>query len=160
MAKKGMGFAYSKTSMLQDLRTLKYKDKIAEIYDAYHNALNQLVDEKLEAHGKCLILDCHSFPSVPRPYQIKKDYEHVDICIGFDKFHKDEKAVLNIKNRFEKENYHVQENFPYAGSMISNKHYGKNPNVKSVMIELNRRTYMDGITTFEKITAMIKSNKS
>ncbi len=150
MAKQGMGFAYSKTSMLRDLRSLKYKEKIAKIYDAYHEALNDLVDAKLAAHGHCLILDCHSFPSVPRPYQVEKEYDHVDVCIGFDTFHKEEKTVVKIRQAFEDVGLHVEENFPYRGSMVSNRHYGKENNVKSVMIELNRRIYMDDVETFHK----------
>lgn len=150
MAARGMGFAYSKTSMLEDLRELKYKEKIAKIYDAYHKTLNELVDAKLEAYGKCLIVDCHSFPSVPRPYQIEKEYDGVDVCVGFDAFHKDEEVTACIKKSFEDAGYNVAENFPYSGSMVSNKHYAKEKNVKSVMIELNRKIYMDDLKTFEK----------
>jgi len=159
MAKKGMGFAYAKTSMLHDLRTLKYRESIAEIYDAYHETLNKLVDEKLRAHGKCLIVDCHSFPSVARPYQIQQEYDGVDICIGFDRYHKDEKIVTGITDKFIQAEYKVAENFPYSGSMVSSKHYGNNKNVKSVMIELNRRTYMDDIRTFEKNGNFMKVKK-
>ena len=150
MAKRGMGFAYTKTSMLEELRTLKYKKSIETIYDAYHETLSHLVDAKLQVHGRCLILDCHSFPSVPRPYQLQTKYDHVDICIGFDDFHKDTKVVARIKKSFQESGYTVAENFPYSGSMVSNKHYGKNENVKSVMIELNRKIYMDDVKTFEK----------
>lgn len=150
MAKRGMGLAYVKTSMLEDLRTLKYKDKILEIYDAYHEALDNLVEQKLQRHGKCLIIDCHSFPSKPRPYQIKTDYEHIDICIGFEDFHNDKNAVAILENGFKDKGYAVEYNNPYSGSMVSNKHFGKEENVKSVMIELNRRIYMDDIETFTK----------
>lgn len=150
MAKRGMGLAYAKTSMLKDLRTLKYKDRILEIYDTYHATLDSLVEQKLLRHDKCLIIDCHSFPSKPRPYQIKTDYDHIDICIGFEDFHKDTTTVDIFTDSFHKEGYAVEYNNPYSGSMVSNKHYGKDKRVKSVMIELNRRIYMDDVATFTK----------
>jgi len=150
MAKRGMGLAYTKTSMLEDLRRLKYKDRILEIYDAYHSALDRLVEQKLLRYSRCLIIDCHSFPSKPRPYQIVTDYEHIDICIGFEDLHKDESAVEIFRDNFCKKGYAVEYNTPYLGSMVSNRHYGKDKRVKSVMIELNRRIYMDDIDTFKK----------
>lgn len=150
MAKRGMGLAYVKTSMLKDLRTLKYKNKILEIYDAYHAVLDDLVEKKLQRHGKCLIIDCHSFPSKPRPYQIKTDYDDIDICIGFEDFHKDDNTVFLLETAFKERGYRVAFNDPYIGSMVSNKHFGKNNNVKSVMLELNRKIYMDDIDAFIK----------
>lgn len=150
MAQRGMGLAYTKTSMLEELRSLKYKKEILQIYDDYHRAIDDLVEKKLQKHNRCLIIDCHSFPSTPKPFQIVKDYEDVDICIGFDDFHKESCTVELFDSAFKKAGYRVWHNYPYQGSLVSNRHFMKNKNVKSVMIELNKRIYMDDVVSFQK----------
>jgi hypothetical protein len=32
--------------------------------------------------GRCLIIDCHSFPSVALPYELDQREERADFCIG------------------------------------------------------------------------------
>ncbi len=54
------------------------------------------------------------------------------------------------ERKLEEVGLHVEENFPYRGSMVSNRYNAKEKNVKSVMIELNRRIYMDDVETFQK----------
>lgn len=147
MAQKGMGLAYTKTSTLQALRTLKYQQAILDIYDAYHKRFEALVAQKLSIHGRCLILDCHSFPSHPKPYQAIPSDPTIDVCIGYDTFHKDETMVQAIKKSFEQ--YRVKENTPYTGSIVPSRYYHTDKRVTSVMIELNRALYMDE-HTFEK----------
>ncbi len=56
-------------------------------YDPHHARLETLVAEKLEASSKCLIIDCHSFPSKPLPYEPDQSANRPDICIGTDEFH-------------------------------------------------------------------------
>ncbi len=150
MSKIGMGVAYTKTSELKDLRILKYKDKILDIYDAYHSALDNLVEQKVQKFGKCLIVDCHSFPSIPRAFMLDSNIDDIAICIGYEDFHKDINAVFILENGFKAKGYKVSHNMPYSGSIVSNKHFGKDNRVKSVMIELNRGIYMDDIHTFKQ----------
>lgn len=154
MSKIGMGALYTKTAALKPLRSLKYKEKILNIYDKYHKALDNLVEEKLKINGKCLIVDCHSFPSVPRAFMLDTR-ANCDICIGYEKFHYDKKVTQFSKKYFTKEGYKVYLNKPYSGSIVSNKHYNKDPNVKSIMFELNRRIYMDDVYSFKKIIIFI-----
>jgi N-formylglutamate amidohydrolase len=148
MADKGMGLAYVKTSDLKELRTLKYKKEILDIYDEYHLAFEKLVEKKLAKHNKCLIIDCHSFPSKPRPYQQQQDYEDIKVCIGFVEYHKEDGLIASIKANFK--DYKVSQNRPYSGSIVPLKYYKKDNRVKSVMIEIDRSIYMDDNITFKK----------
>jgi N-formylglutamate amidohydrolase len=148
MADIGMGLAYVKTSDLKKLRTLKYKNEILDIYDQYHLEFEKLVKKKLAKHNKCLIIDCHSFPSKPRPYQQNQEYNDIKVCIGVEDFHRDDKFVEKIKDKFSE--YKVEENAPYKGSIVPNKYYSSDSRVKSVMIELDRSIYMDDNISFEK----------
>jgi N-formylglutamate amidohydrolase len=152
MATIGMGLAYTKTSDLKELRSLEYKKEILDIYDEYHLAFEKLVEKKLAKHNKCLIIDCHSFPSKPLPFQQGQDYQGVQICIGVEDFHRDNNFVQKIKNKFNSsfKHYKVEENTPYKGSIVPTKYYANESRVKSVMIEINRSTYMDDRNTFTK----------
>ena len=152
MAHIGMGLAYTKTSELKELRSLKYKKEILEIYDQYHLAFEQLVEKKLAKHNRCLIVDCHSFPSKPLPFQQGQDYQGVQICIGVEDFHRDDQFVQKVKKTFKDRfhNYKIEENIPYQGSIVPTKYYRKDPRVHSVMLEIDRSTYMDDRVQFTK----------
>lgn len=65
-----------------------------------------------------------------------------DFCLGFEKFHIDEKILQKIKKVVEKENYTADYNQPFKGSIIPQEFYKKNKKVKSLMIEINKRTYL------------------
>jgi len=152
MATIGMGLAYTKTSDLKELRSLEYKKEILDIYDKYHLAFEKLVEKKLAKHNKCLIIDCHSFPSKPLPFQQGQDYQGVQICIGVEDFHRDDQFVKKVKKKFNGRfhNYKIEENIPYQGSIVPTKYYKKDPRVHSVMLEIDRSTYMDDRKQFKK----------
>lgn len=90
--------------------------------------------------GECIIIDCHSF-SNERYWFHDKDLELPDICIGYDEFHKDEEIVNNLLHKFRE--YKTTINTPYAGSIVPSKYYVKDSRVKSVMIEFNKKLYLD-----------------
>ena len=48
-----------------------------------------------------------------------------------------------IKNNFIDNGYTVSVNNPYSGTMIPLKHYNKDKNLLSIMIEVNRRIYLN-----------------
>ena len=50
---------------------------------------NELLDEV----GKCLIIDGHSFPEIPLRFELDKDPNRPDICIGTCDFHTPEKLI-------------------------------------------------------------------
>jgi hypothetical protein len=42
---------------------------------------------KLEEHGKVVIVDLHSFPTLPLPYGLDPSALRPGVCIGTDPFH-------------------------------------------------------------------------
>ena len=47
---------------------------------------------------------------------------------------------------FSKYGYSINENYPYSGSIIPNKFYKTGEKrIKSIMIEINKRTYLDEV---------------
>jgi len=91
----GMGAVYTKTSQRLPLRdeaeaAREREALLARYYRPHHAALEAATAAALAAHGCCLIIDCHSFPSRPLPYEFKvsadrwKVIHRPAVCIGTD----------------------------------------------------------------------------
>jgi N-formylglutamate amidohydrolase len=74
MATRGMGAVYTATSQLTPLRRRLSAGEREALMQAYyrphHARLEAAVAAALERHGRCLVIDCHSFPSVALPYEM------------------------------------------------------------------------------------------
>jgi N-formylglutamate amidohydrolase len=121
------------------LRSLKNKEKIRKYYKTHHEKLEKLTEEKLIKNNEVTIIDCHSFSD--RGYWFFEKLDFPDICIGYDEFHKNEELIELIENEFK--GYKIAHNFPYAGSLVPLKYYLKDKRIKSVMIEINKRVYLE-----------------
>ena len=73
--------------------------------------------------------------------EIQKYENTPDICIGTNVYSYPKYKKLII-NHFKEYGYSVLENYPYSGSIIPNtcKDYKK---INSIMIEINKRIYLD-----------------
>ncbi len=91
MASRGMGVIYTKTSEGQILRNKLSSDmrkRMLDLYYAPHHAkLSKVVSSILSKNGMALVIDCHSLPSSPLPYEKDQSENRADICIGTDSFH-------------------------------------------------------------------------
>lgn len=167
MAPRGMGVIYTITSHLEKLREKPTEEERKYLLDTYyhphHKTLTDETDKALEKFGKCLIIDCHSFPSRTLPYELKDGQEsRPEICIGTDEFHSPPEIASILEEFFTGEGYSFDVNTPFAGSLTPLKHYSKEPNVMSVMFEIRRDIYMDesnGLQSerFAKVKADITS---
>jgi N-formylglutamate amidohydrolase len=147
MAGKGMGAIYTGTSQLTPLRrklsAIEREALLAAYYRPHHARLSQTVGDALAAHGKCLILDCHSFPDQPLPYEMAEGVARPDICIGTDDFHTPVSLREAFVDVFEDAGFSVKVNSPFSGAMVPATHHGKDGRVQAVMVEVNRRLYLD-----------------
>ena len=142
MSKYGMGVLYTKDSNQSTF--IKYDDTYKSIviknyYKKHHNKLNNLTKKILKEYNKCYILDLHSYSSlfVDKLFGYKNN---PDICIGINKTGYDKKLLnLTIKH-FKKYGYTVKINYPYSGSLTPNI---KSNNIYSMMIEINKRVYLN-----------------
>ena len=140
----GMGVVYTHTANGEALRAISEKDRLALInsyYHPHHTALTRMTDECLEKHNQCLIIDCHSFPAQPLPYEY--DLNRPDICIGTDSYHTSTELKDCLLKVFEAFAYRVAIDSPFSGTIVPLKHYHKDKRVASVMIEVNRSLYAD-----------------
>jgi N-formylglutamate amidohydrolase len=151
-AKRGQGLVYSHTQLGRLLRTdsLKLRDiAIKDIYEPHHKNLTNLVDLYLDKYNYCLIIDGHSFSSDALGYEASK---LPDICLGTDPFHTPDWLLESAISEFKKLNLSIRINFPYEGTIIPLKYLNKNKNVFSLMIEINKKIYVNERTA-EKLEA-------
>lgn len=154
MSKVGMGVLYEKFDSDELLRkvTSELREKIlTEYYWNHHDKLTSNVEEQLSLHGECLIVDCHSFPSTPLLKAINQNESRPDFNIGTDSFHTPKKYIDASISYFEKQGYSLGIDWPYNGSIVPMKYYKKEIRVSSIMLEINRKLYLNEPTNQKSI---------
>ena len=149
---KGRGFFYTKTDDNQDLRMVipEIKTKVKSMfYDTHHRKLEEMVDERLKNYSSAIIIDCHSFTNEPFDSDIDKSPYRPDICLGTDKFHTPKWLIDHFEKYFINNGFSVKIDSPYSGTIVPLKHYNKDNRVLSIMIEINRKLYMDNFEVID-----------
>ncbi len=126
-------------------RFAEAKSRAERCYKPYHSALRDLVDETRRRFGHCLLVDCHSMPSVAGPMEAdggtrrETDFVLGD-CFGAAFAETVMKTAESTLGRF---GYDVVRNAPYAGGFVT-RHYGRPADgVHVLQVEVNRALYMD-----------------
>jgi N-formylglutamate amidohydrolase len=164
MAQIGMGAVYTKTSSLEPLRIFDPKQReslIQRFYSPHHQKLNELCRNALHRTAKCLIIDCHSFPTLPLPYETDQSLDRTDICIGTDAFHTPQRLKEFAQELFSKVGLSVAIDRPFSGTIVPSGYYLRDKRVMSIMIEVRRGIYMnevkgDKLDGFQAVKAMLK----
>jgi N-formylglutamate deformylase len=145
MLSVGRGLFYTNGYDGSDLRELdaEFKKYVYDnFYMKHHNMFNDMAKQKLEKYGFCHVVDCHSFNDNPLiPFD--ENPKSPDICVGTDDFHTPEYLLNYTVNYFKRLGYSVEVNNPYRGCIIPKSYYLKNNSVKGIMIEVNKRLYMN-----------------
>src|SRR5690606_16140281 len=85
-----MGAVYLATSDGQALRRPdpEHRDELLDaFFHPYARALADLVDARLAATGRAVLLDVHSYPADPLPYELHADRPRPQVCLGTDPVH-------------------------------------------------------------------------
>ena len=147
MAARGMGVIYKTTHELKLLRRYllpaEREHLLSKWYRPHHELLTSAVDKALNEFQRALVIDVHSFPSLPLPYETDLTAYRPEICIGSDSDHSPWEVVHELSRGFELHGFEVGINTPFAGAMVSAKHYKKDERVQAVMIEIRRDLYVD-----------------
>jgi N-formylglutamate amidohydrolase len=150
MAAKGMGAVYTSTTDGAPLRaSLDASERaalLARFYQPHHAALEAVTQAALDASGRCLIVDAHSFPDRPLASDLDQAPQRPEICIGTDAFHTPGQLANEAVNGFQARGLEVAVNRPYAGALVPARWYRRDKRVSALMIEINRRLYMDETT--------------
>lgn len=156
----GRGYFYTNSDngviLRNDINGIK-ENVYTNYYLPHHTKLNNNINTKLKETGLCYIIDCHSFSDSPFKTDIIKDGKRPDVCIGIDAYHTPKWLEDYIRQSFIKHGFDVSINDPYSGTIIPLEHYNKNENVKGIMIEINRKLYIDnGNVNLEKVEKLNK----
>lgn len=129
------------------LRFAEAERRIDACYRPYHNALRQLIDETRRSFGYCILIDCHSMPSVGGPMDRDTGRVRVDFVLGDCYGTSCASSICNAVDKvLSRHGYRVVRNAPYAGGFTT-RHYGQPLHgVHALQIEVNRALYMDEAT--------------
>ena len=154
MARLGMGVVYERTSnqalLRRKLSVGERQALIEDYYRPHHQALSDLTGKIIAGHGQCFILDGHSFPLVPLPYEVDQSLARPEICIGVDAYHTPASLRDAAVQLFEEAGFTTAINHPFAGAMVAQGFYQTDKRVVALMIEVRRDLYMDE-RNFEKL---------
>lgn len=146
MSQFGMGVLYEKSDDGEVIRmvTEELKEKVLkDFYWQHHNNLNDAVNNQLKHFGQALIIDCHSYPSKPLKRDLDINPNRPDFNIGTDPFHTPRPLIDLSIAFFENSGYTLGIDWPYRGSIVPLEHYNKNNNVQTIMLEINRKLYLN-----------------
>jgi N-formylglutamate amidohydrolase len=164
MSKFGMGVLYERTDSGQVLRTIteELRAKFLErFYRPHHRLLTSMVEKSLLEKGCSLIVDCHSFPEEPLTCSQYTGDFRPDFNIGTDSFHTPATWLPELEAYFLEKGYSVGIDIPYSGSIVPMAFFQKEKRVRSIMLEVNRKLYMDEKTgtknnRFQKIQKVVQ----
>ena len=144
MSTIGMGAVYTRTSTGKPLRAddpSHRAELIATLFEPYSQAFADLVDDRLAATGCAVIIDLHSYPKDPLPYELYPHDERPVICLGADDRHTPAALVEAAHEAFASLGS-VAINRPFRGTYVPLRHYGLDDRVISIMLELRRDAYL------------------
>ena len=144
MFKKGMGVCYTHDNNNKRFIDFDYEYKeniLNNIYDIHHSNLDNLTTNIIDKYNECYVIDLHSF-SDSLVNDLFNICDNPDICLGFNDKNIDLDLLEFTKEFFNNKGYSVKYNYPYEGTIIPNK-YNNDNRVKSLMIEINKRIYID-----------------
>ncbi len=121
--------------------------RINVYYRPYHKALASLVDDTVERFGFCVLIDCHSMPSVGGPLDPDAGRGRADFVLG-DGFGNacEDRVTATVERALRAQGHSVIRNKPFAGGFTV-RHYGKpSTGVHALQIEINRALYMDELS--------------
>jgi N-formylglutamate deformylase len=147
MAQFGMGVLYENTDDGELLRqiTPELRTQILnKFYWKHHNRLTESVRLKLEQFDLAIIVDCHSFPRIPINRALDKSAFRPDFNIGTDPFHTPQKLIDLSIDFFNERGFSLGLDSPYSGSIVPMEYYQKTNKVQSIMLEINRKLYLNG----------------
>ncbi len=115
--------------------------RIESCYIPYHQALRGLIEDRVTQFGFCVLLDCHSMPTLPRG---SNGEAAAQVVLGDCHGTTANQALVELVLRaFRGLGYQVAYNNPYAGGFITRQYGHPECGVLALQIELARSLYMN-----------------
>ena len=138
LEKEGLGISYHRQIHEPPYNT-RYFGDLKSAFSLYADFHAEMAKRLTYLGDNTLLIDCHSFSS--QPNLLNSNPPDIDICIGYneDETCPDKVVVGNIVQYFGSLGYKVGINEPFSNS----KTFSVPVKYHSVMIEVNKRLYMD-----------------
>ncbi|GIL40502.1 N-formylglutamate amidohydrolase [Roseiterribacter gracilis] len=119
--------------------------RIDRLYLPYHAALTRLIERTVAQFGVCLLIDCHSMPSVVAG--LPNDENALDFVLGdLHGASCDPRVSETALTTLTRAGLRAARNAPYAGGFVT-RHYGQPANgVHVLQVEISRALYMNEST--------------
>lgn len=149
MSDLGRGVVYLKTGDGLPLRTADFPAAdvdalVQRFWSPWQELVADEVERMLADFGVCYIIDAHSFPGRPLGCETDQDVANrPDICLGWDDVHRPYQWQGPLPSLFQYAGFSVGINRPFRGSFVPSRHYHTESRVLSIMVEVNRRLYLD-----------------
>jgi N-formylglutamate amidohydrolase len=140
----GMGAVYTRTShggRLRDEDPEHEKALLDAYFAPYAAAVADCVQARLARTGRAVVIDVHSYPSVPLPYEMHGDGPRPAVCLGTDPFHTPRRLLDAAREAFAPVGT-IGLDSPFSGAYVPLRYYRRTPEVTALMVEIRRDTYM------------------
>lgn len=148
MLAAGMGAVYTRTTHGETLRPadrdglpLDGQPLVDRYFHPYATAMTDAVTDRLGRVGRAVVLDVHSYPSEPLPYELHGDGPRPPVCLGSDPFHTPADLLAAAEEAFAGFGG-TGVNSPFGGAYVPLKYHGHDSRVTALMIEIRRDVYM------------------
>ncbi|NEC10839.1 N-formylglutamate amidohydrolase [Streptomyces sp. SID8014] len=162
MSAAGMGAVYTRTAHRAPLRPDGFDPAplLDRYFHPYAEAMTGAVQDRLDATGRAVILDLHSYPARPLPYELPPTGPRPPVCLGTDAFHTPPALLAHARAAFG-DAPDSDLDTPFAGAYVPLRFHGTDARVTALMLELRRDTYLTepagpthaGLTTLAKSLA-------
>jgi len=132
-------------------------ERIERCYRPYHDALEDLIAHTRTMFGTCVLIDCHSMPSIGGPMENDAGrHRQVDFILGDAHGRSCARTLtLLVEDTLRGMGYSVVRNTPYSGGFITRNYGRPERGVHALQIEINRALYMDE-TSFERTEGLAR----
>ncbi|MEV6832990.1 N-formylglutamate amidohydrolase [Streptomyces sp. NPDC051133] len=143
MAAVGMGAVYTRTTHRDELRPAGTDPEplLERYFRPYAAAMTEAVAGRLAATGRAVVIDVHSYPTAPLPYELHGGGPRPPVCLGTDAFHTPPKLTEAAREAFAVCGETGLDS-PFAGTYVPLEFYGTDARVHALMVEIRRDTYM------------------
>ena len=132
-------------------------ERIERCYRPYHDALEDLIAHTRTMFGTCVLIDCHSMPSIGGPMENDAGRRRqVDFILGDAHGRSCARTLtLLVEDTLRGMGYSVVRNTPYSGGFITRNYGRPERGVHALQIEINRALYMNE-TSFERTEGLAR----
>jgi N-formylglutamate amidohydrolase len=155
VSKSGLGLLktvsrYGEPLQERKLTVAEVQHRLDRYFHPYHRELASVMDRMLTAHGFYYQLSCHCMSAVGAPTHADAGKERMDFCLGNLRGTSSTADFIEfIAEVIRAQGFTCSVNTPYTGGELNRRYGNADGTRESVMVEINKRTFLD-VKTFKK----------